>query len=198
MGYHSECPAAITFMWKNHTTMNVLFVGLKCSQMRYFYVSVLRGCLVRLMCPVGLARVVDYLFTHDPQREQLRYMDITEEHHVATYGELRRRLSGASALGYWCAAEHKTFLNPKDSAAVVPGDQMLVLSKKQPKFTPESVASGVRPTCTCAMCISMPVSGESHAANLYTPGSCSYQVRDVKFSAPAQEIKYDNGVLFCR
>jgi hypothetical protein len=94
------------------------------------------------MCAAGLARVVDYLFTHDPNREQLRYMDISDEDGASTYGQLRRRLCGASALGYWSASENRTFLNPKDNAAVVPGDQMLVLSKRQPKFAPEAVVSG--------------------------------------------------------
>ena len=100
----------------------------------------LRNCLFHV---AGLARVVDYLFTHDPNREQLRYMDVTAEDGVCTYGGFRRRLCGASALGSWSAAENRTLLNPKDSASVLPGDQMLVLSKRQPKFAPEAVISGV-------------------------------------------------------
>lgn len=98
------------------------------------------------MHTAGLARVVDYLFTHDPKREQLRYMDIAEEDGAKTYGDLRRRLCGASALGYWSATENRTLLNPKDSASVLPGDQMLVLSKRQPKFAPEAVVSGMSAT----------------------------------------------------
>ena len=94
------------------------------------------------MCAAGLARVVDYLFTHDPNREQMRYMDVTDDDGVQTYGGFRRKLCGASAMGFWSAAENRTLLNPKDSACVSPGDQMLVLSKRQPKFAPEAVISG--------------------------------------------------------
>jgi hypothetical protein len=95
----------------------------------------------------GLARVVDYLFTHDPKREQLRYMEISDEHGHQTYGALRRRLCGAAALGYWSAAENRTLLNPKDADPVRPGDQLLVLCKHTPKFTAEAAIDG---TLVCA------------------------------------------------
>lgn len=90
--------------------------------------NVMTSLTAQCACRPGLVRVVDYLFTHSPDREQLRYM-ATPSGTKHQYGVLRRSLRGGVALGFWSATDGRTILNPDDEEKLQPGDQMLVLSK---------------------------------------------------------------------
>lgn len=98
--------------------------------------NVMTSLTAQCACRPGLVRVVDYLFTHSPDRQQLRYMP-TPGSTKNQYGTLRRSLRGGVALGFWRASEGRTVLNPDDQDRLQPGDQMLVLSKHS-KLTFES------------------------------------------------------------
>lgn len=98
--------------------------------------NVMTSLTAQCACRPGLVRVVDYLFTHSPEREQLRYMAIPSGANQQ-YGVLRRSLRGGVALGFWSSENGTTILNPDDHDRLHEGDQMLVLSKYS-KLTFES------------------------------------------------------------